>query len=223
MISKQAQPFVIVGSLIVVVICIGTLIRGCKNPTAFTKEQLARLETNAGFSAQDVAEFLGDRTDVLLLYLEVPGSEGLTEVKETFQKVLTASGKNIIGEESLKPAGDGQFFNPIGWGYSIAELEEILSRHASPEVIVSLVGTPAYEPTEVEGLSGSCPPIVVGFTPSQKPDTAAWLDSGILEGAIIRNRLNGNANPQTPREKYDNLFQMYTADSESLPYIPPMP
>lgn len=223
MIAKEKQPIYIVISLIVIVICIGLVIRTCKGPDVYSKEQLQRLESNAAFSAQDVVSFLGDRTEVLLLHLEVPGSKGLTEYKDVFKKILTASGKNIIGEEAFKPPGEGQFFNPLGWSYSIEELEDILGRHAEPEVIVSLVGTPVFDPVTVRTLEGNCPPIVIGFSPNPRPDMGPWLDSGILEGVIIRHRLDPDADPQEPRAKYDNLFQMYTPDSPSIPYIPPMP
>jgi len=202
----------------VLVLSIYSIGRGCRGPTAFSREQLDRLETNAEFSAQETADFLGDRTDVMLVYLDVPGSVGLIEVKDAFINVLTANGKNIIGEEVFRPVEAGQFFNPIGWAYLLEDFADMVSRHPPADVIVTLAGTPVFDPDAIDDLPDSFPPIVAGFFLRVPGDVGAWFDSGRLEMAIMRSSSQGEAEPTTPREKYDRIFKTFTADStEPLP------
>jgi len=222
MISKEAQPYVMIGCVVAMVISIFFISRGCKDSVAYTKDQLQRLETDAEFRAQDTAEFLGTRTDVLIVYLEVPGSKGLEEIRDAFKNVLTANGKNIVGVEAFQPTEGGPYFNPLGWTYTLEEMQDLVSQSPKADVIVSLAGVPVYDPDAIDAVMESFTPMVVGFFPGQVGDVAAWFETGIVEMAIMHSPAKGAAEPTTPRERYDNRFRMFTPDSDVPPPMPMM-
>jgi hypothetical protein len=210
----------IIGSIVVVAICVIFIARTCGGPPTYTKVQLERLETDAELSAAATAEFLPEGAKVLVLHLDVPGAQGLKEHKESFVTVLRGMGVDVEGIEAFQPAGAGMGFNPLGWAYSISELREMAARCPQADTIVSLAGAPYIGE---DRAPDDLPRLLVAFVPGAPPALQELFDYGVLDMAIVRRGGPKDPPPATPQERFDRYFQIVTPETEDLPYLPLMP
>ena len=222
-IPPAARPFVVIGSVLVVLICLASMMKSCRGPEAYSGEQLERLETNAEFSAAETAEFLGEGTKVLLLYLEVPGAIGLREQRESFARVLRQGGINIVAEEAFKPVAGSRVFNPINWAYSWEELLAIVDRFPGVDALVSLAGAPGVS-GGIPELPPDFPGLVVAFSPGAPPALGPLMSAGVVRMAVVhRPGARRDPPPTTPRERFDRRFLVVTPDTGEIPALPVLP
>jgi len=223
-VPKRAQPFVITICLAALVLCGASIIRGCgDNSGEFTKEHLQRLESAIGYSVQEIVDRLGDKTNVLLVSLEVAGSEGLAESREVAKTVLKKGGKQIAAEEVINPIGEGQFFNPVNWAMSWGEYNELVTRNSGCDAVVSLAGAPWLGEGDEVILPDSYPGLYVAFSPGRQPALEELFEEKILEVAVVRSPAPGGGAEETPRDEFNRTFLVVTADSEELPVFQAMP
>jgi hypothetical protein len=223
-IPKNAEKPAIFVSIVVLSFCVFSIVKGCgSGGDDFTKEQLQRLESTVGFSVQEIVDRLGDKTKVLLVSINVPGSSGLEESREVARTVLEKGGKEVVAEEIIIPVGEGQFFNPINWAISWEEFKDLVTRNPGTEAVVSIAGAPALEEGDEVILPDSYPGLYVAFSPGRQPALEELFDEQILKVAVVREPSPGDAHGETPRENFDKTFQVYTADSEELPIFHAMP
>ena len=223
-IPKNAEKTAILVSIVVLLLCVFSIVRGCgSGGDDFTKEQLQRLESTVGFSVQEIVDRLGDKTKVLLVSINVPGSSGLEESREVARTVLEKGGKEVVAEEIIIPVAEGQFFNPINWAISWEEFKDLVTRNPGAEAVVSIAGAPALGEGDEVILPDSYPGLYVAFSPGRQPALEELFDEQILKVAVVRELSHGDAPAETPREDFDKTFQVYTADSEELPVFHAMP
>ncbi len=222
-IPKKAQPAAIGISIAVLAACITFIARECSDGgVQYTKEQLERLESNIGFSVQDIADRLGDKTGVLLLSIQVEGSKGLDESRAVAKIVLERAGKQVA-EENINPVAEGMFFNPINWAMSWDDYNDAVLRHPDVEAVISIAGAPGITDEDDVALPDTYPPLYVAFSPGRQPDLGPLFDEGILAVAVVRNPMPGGHKGETPREQFDATFELVTTESEELPIFQAMP
>jgi len=166
--------------------------------------------------AEETSKVLGNKGQVVIIAINSRKFPELKAQLGAFEKALKGLGGIKVKETYMVETNDDPKYG-VGTGLSAKHFLKIRKKYADADAIVSFVGVPNMTDEDFTGLKKT--PKFIAETRSPEKSVKLF-QKGVLQVAIISRFVfpaPGPKNPHTPREWFDQYFQIVTAAS-----LPPL-
>ena len=166
--------------------------------------------------AEETSKVLGNKGQVVIIAINSRKFPELKAQLAAFEKALKGLGGIKVKETYMVETNDDPKYG-VGTGLSAKHFLKIRKKYADADAIVSFVGVPNMTDEDFTGLKKT--PKFIAETRSPEKSVKLF-QKGVLQVAIISRFVfpaPGPKNPHTPREWFDQYFQIVTAAS-----LPPL-
>ena len=165
--------------------------------------------------AEETSKVLGNKGQVVIIAINPRKFPELKAQLGAFEKALKGLGGIKMKETYMVETDDDPKYG-VGTGLSAKRFLKIRKKYADADAIVSFVGVPNMTDEDFTGLKRPTPKFIAETRSPEK--CIKPFQKGVLQVAIISRFVfpaPGPKNPHTPREWFDQYFQIVT--SASLP------
>jgi len=204
----QRHPVLL--SFLSVLVLAGSLGFSWKRHFATPPHNVVLHEAVGAALAEEVAGTLKNTGEIVVITLVDGASPILASQFTAFRTALEMRGGLRIGKVVLIEADKQAKYGP-GSGLSAGKLARELQKCPNASAVVSLVGLPSLDESEVKALGGTLPPLF-GLCRDRKKLESLWRNRLVCVAIVPRFQFPapGPAEPRRPRELFDRQFQVVT-------------
>ena len=167
--------------------------------------------------AEETSKVLGNKGQVVVIAINPRKFPELKAQLAAFEKALKGLRGIKVKETYMVETNDDPKYG-VGTGLSAKRFLKIQKKYPAADAIVSFVGVPNLTDEDFTGLKRPTPKFIAETRSPEK--SIRLFQKGVLQVAVISRFVfpaPGPKNPHTPREWFDQYFQIVTAAS-----LPPL-
>ena len=161
--------------------------------------------------AEETSKVLGNKGQVVVIAINPRKFPELKAQLAAFEKALKRLGGINVKETYMVETNDDPKYG-VGTGLSAKRFLKIRKKYADADAIVSFVGVPNMTDEDFTGLKRPTPKFIAETRSPEK--SIRLFQKGVLQVAVVSRFVfpaPGAKNPHTPREWFDQYFQIVTA------------